>query len=136
VVKPATYTIEHTLVNRKKADDLFCYSNIAEHPAMFHAVLFTAQAFHDVSLGEPYGQIAQFHLSRTLYFLQQNLGDKEKATSDVTMSVVTSLAMSSVLLGDVETTKKHMDGLYRMIQWRGGLETLEPGGMVEHKAQR
>ncbi|CAM1508640.1 Fc.00g054880.m01.CDS01 [Cosmosporella sp. VM-42] len=52
------------------------------------------------------------------------------------MAVVTSLATAAAMLGDLETAQKHMDGLHRMIELRGGLKCLGNRSMIEHKAQR
>lgn len=103
---------------------------------MTHSVLYTAQAFHDLLLQKPFSQTTQYHLGKTLYYLQQHLGDKSNATSDSTLSVVVSLATAAVFLGDMHTLAKHMDGLYQMVQIRGGVDTLGHGTMLEHKAQR
>lgn len=52
------------------------------------------------------------------------------------MAVVTSLAMAAVLFGELETAGKHMDGLARMVDLRGGFKALGKGAIMEHKARR
>jgi hypothetical protein len=135
LVKPSTYTVEIVLVNEPRPD-IFCFSDFPRYPALLHAILFTSQAFYDLSLGLPYGKTAQFHLAKTLYHLQKSLADKNEATADSTLTVVLSLATTAAILGDLETVKKHMAGLCRMIELRGGMKSLEPGSMIEHKAER
>lgn len=135
IIKPATYTIEVTLVEGQRTD-MLCFSNFSQHPALFHSILFTSQAFWDLSLGQAYGNTAQFHLAKTLFHLQQSLQDDNEATTTSTMTVVISLAAAAAILGDLETVEKHMNGLRRMIELRGGLHTLREGSVVEHKAQR
>ncbi|KAF7562841.1 hypothetical protein G7046_g1284 [Stylonectria norvegica] len=135
IIVPSTYTIENTLVEGSH-QDLFCLSNLSRHPAMVHSLIFTTQAFHDMSVGPTYGKEAQFHLSKTLYYLQESLNDSELAISNSTMAIVTSLATAAVMVGELDTAKKHMDGLYRIVQLRGGLKSLGEGSMTEHKAQR
>ncbi|KAK7433157.1 hypothetical protein QQZ08_000088 [Neonectria magnoliae] len=134
IVKPSTYTLELALTD--SATDVFCFSNLSQHPALLHSVLFTAQAFSDLSLGLPYGKIAQAHLAKTLYHLQQSVQNSDEATTSSTMVVVLSLATAAALLGDVQSAATHMKGLHRMIELRGGLKTISKGGMLEHKTQR
>lgn len=135
VVKPSTYTIENVLV-KGIGEQLYCLNNLAQHPARIHSLLFIAQAFHDVTAGGNYGSIAQFHLAKTLWHLQQSMNDGDDATATSTMTAVTTLATAAAIFGDLETAEKHMNGLYHMVALRGGLKILIPGGMIEHKAQR
>lgn len=103
---------------------------------MLHTVVFTAQVFHDTFIGPSCGRTAEFHLAKTLAILQQSLNDGTEATSNETMAVVTSLAMAAFILGDIETARKHMDGLSRMVTLRGGFKALGKGALIEHKARR
>ncbi|KAH6900766.1 hypothetical protein B0T10DRAFT_36862 [Thelonectria olida] len=135
LVKPSTYTVEIVLVDGPRSD-MFCFSDFSRYPGLLHAILFTSQAFYDLSLGLPYGKIAQLHLAKTLYHLQRSLSDKNEATADSTLTVVLSLATAAAILGDLETVKKHMSGVCRMIELRGGIKTIERGSMIEHKARR
>lgn len=116
-------------------DKLFCFANLAHHPGILHSTLFAAQAFHDVSTGLTYGPVARFHLAKALRHLQDSLDDKRKAMEHSTMAVVASLAMAAVVAGDLDTAGMHMDGLHRMVELRGGLRSLGPGSMIEHKAR-
>lgn len=103
---------------------------------MIHSILFTAQAFRDAMLQDPCGEVARYHLAQCLSYLQQSLDDEKNATTDTNMYVVVSLATSAAFLGDLESAKKHMDGLYQMVRLRGGLASLGPGSMLEYKTQR
>lgn len=103
---------------------------------MTDAVIFTAQSFYERTMGIPYGQRAQFHLSKTIKYLQASLDNPSQATSDSTLAVVTSLAVAAMLLDELETAGKHMDGLARMIELRGGFKSLGKGAVIEHKARR
>ncbi|KAH7161360.1 hypothetical protein EDB81DRAFT_784556 [Dactylonectria macrodidyma] len=134
IVKPSTYTIEVTLVESQRSD-MLCFANFSQHPALLHSILFTAQAFCDLSLGHIYGKTARFHLAKTLYHLQQCIQNDREATTESTMIVVVSLATAAAILGDIESLGKHLDGLHRMIEMRGGLHALSDG-VVKHKAQR
>ncbi|SPO04195.1 uncharacterized protein DNG_06878 [Cephalotrichum gorgonifer] len=134
IVKPATYTVQ-TLVEGGPHDELFCLGGLTQSPAMMHTVVFIAQAYHELSCGAPLGRITQFHLSKTLNYLQHSLYDSIDATSNATLAIVTSLAMAAILLGELETATKHMDGLARMVELRGGFENLGNGRIIEHKSR-
>ena len=71
-----------------------------------------------------------------LVYLQQSLFDTVAATSEATMSTVVSLATAAAILGDLDSLQKHVDGLSRMIELRGGFETLESGNFIALKATR
>lgn len=103
---------------------------------MVHSLLFTAQAFHDLSRTSSYGEIAQFHLAKTLWHLQQSINSSDEARKTSTMAVVTMLATAAAILGDLETAEKHIRGLHQIVEFCGGLKTLEQNRMVMHKAQR
>ncbi|KAH7151901.1 hypothetical protein B0J13DRAFT_251043 [Dactylonectria estremocensis] len=134
IIKPSTYTIEVALVEGQRSD-MLCFDNFSQHPALLHSILFTAQAFCDLSLGHVYGKTARFHLAKTLYHLQQCIQNDREATTESTMTVVMSLASAAAILGDIESLGKHMDGLHRMIEMRGGLSALD-SGVIKHKAHR
>jgi hypothetical protein len=135
VVKPATYTIESALVDSAQAH-LVCVTDLYVHPAMIHAVMFTSQAYHDKSLGKPYSKLVLFHQAQTLYHLQQSLNHLTEALMPATLTVITTLASSAAIMGELEVLEKHMDGLYQVVQAQGGLKVIAQGSMIEHKAQR
>lgn len=116
-------------------DKLFCFANLIHHPGILHSTLFATQAFHDLTTGQAYGTVAQRHLAKALGLLQKSLDDPKEAMELSTMAVVTSLAMAAVIAGDLETAAKHMDGLKKMVEIRGGLQSLGTGSMIEHKAR-
>jgi hypothetical protein len=134
IVKPSMYAWPG-MAPADPQENLFCFDNLAQHPGILHSTLFVAQAFHDSAVGRSDGTVAQLHLSKALSHLQQSLNDRDEAVQLSTMAVITSLAMASVIAGDLDTAAKHMDGLYRIVELRGGLHSLEPGSMIEHKAR-
>ncbi|SPQ22769.1 4248f89a-6488-4b15-b872-058bfed90f9e [Thermothielavioides terrestris] len=134
VIKPSTYALQDIAVVSPQ-DDLFCFTNFSQHPGILHSTLFAAQAFQDVALGQPYSTTAQLHLAKALSHLQRSLDDQKEAVELSTMAVVASLAMAAVIAGDLSTAAKHMDGLHRIIELRGGLQSLGPDSMIEHKAR-
>lgn len=136
-MKPSHFLVETTLIGHRQRD-FFCFSIMNQTSAMVHAMLFQAQAFNDVLQQAPYmySHVARYHLSKALEILQKRLNDEKTATEVSTMIIVTSLATAGIFLGDMESSRKHMDGLYQMVTLAGGLEALGHGTMVEHKAQR
>lgn len=134
-IKPSAYTIESKIVDETR-DDLFCFSNLSQHPAMIHAILFMVLALDDSRSQNPTSNVARYHLVETLRLLNNSLYAKSAATTKSTMAVILSLAYAAAMLGELETIQKHMDGLYQIVKLRGGLDSLGPGSMIEHKAQR
>ncbi|KAK0619620.1 hypothetical protein B0T14DRAFT_566449 [Immersiella caudata] len=134
VVKPSMYAVQLFGVDEEQSSGMFCFSGLSSHPAMVPSLLFTAQAFRDMSLGFELGSLAHTHLAKTLRLLKTSLEDEEEATSYSTMVVVSSLATAAIILGDLETAGKHLDGLQRMVEVRGGLGSLGPVNMITYKA--
>jgi len=134
VLKPAMYAVQ-VFGDRGSGSDVFCFKNLSLHPAMIPVLLFTVQAFQDSVLGRPARNRAHFYLAKALNLLQKSLYDQTTATSYATMVVVASLASGALVLGDLETANKHMDGLMKMLEVRGGLESLGDDNMVAHKAR-
>jgi hypothetical protein len=135
VVKPAIYGLQDMAVDNPDDDKLFCLTNFAQQPGILHSTLFAAQAFHDLATGQPFSTVAQVHLAKALRHLQRSLDDEKEAIEFSTMAVVASLAMAAVVAGDLTTAAKHMDGLRRIVELRGGLRSLGPSSMIEHKAR-
>ena len=116
-------------------NNLFCFSNLLQYPGVLHSTLFAAQIFHDLSIGQPYGNVARLHLGKAIQHLQRSLDDREEAMSYSTMAVVTSLAVAAIVAGDPETAGKHMDGLRKILDLRGGVKSLVPGSLIDYKAK-
>ncbi|EAW17781.1 uncharacterized protein NFIA_077140 [Aspergillus fischeri NRRL 181] len=134
VIKPAMHALE-TVTDHSHSDKMLCFADISQYPAMVHSIMFTAQAFHDMSLGASYGLLARFHLAKTLQYLQQSLENRAEATKSSTMTVVGLLSLAGIIAGDLESAAKHMDGLHRMVELRGGWDSLADRETIEHKAK-
>ncbi|KAF4466207.1 hypothetical protein FALBO_6944 [Fusarium albosuccineum] len=134
-VKPCTYAVDMKLINESETE-LYALNDIHRHRATIHSILFASQAFQDLSRGQPFGDIAQFHLGKTLHYLQQSLNDQNGAISMATIAVVTTLASAASMFGDLETVEKHMNGLHQIFELRGGMQSLQRGSLIQHKAQR
>jgi hypothetical protein len=135
VVKPEIYAMHNITTATPGDDKMFCFPDLAQHPGILHSTLFAAQAFYDLATGQTYGPIARHHLSKALVHLQASLDDKKEAVGLATMGSVASLAMSAVVAGDLETAVKHMDGLKKIIDLRGGMESFGSDSMIGHKAR-
>ena len=86
----------------------------------FHAVLFSIETYFN-----PQGTLSHFHFAKTLRLLQERLDSPDdKAVSDATIMVVVMLGLSAELIGDSDAAEKHIDGLKRIVEMRGGLEGL------------
>ncbi|KAK4141450.1 uncharacterized protein C8A04DRAFT_30948 [Dichotomopilus funicola] len=133
-VKPTLYGLG-ALTGRGPTDELFCFTNIAQHPGLLHSTLFATQAFHDLTVSHAYGPVARRHLAKALRHLQIRLDDQQQAVELSTTAIVASLAMAAVLIGDHETAAKHMDGLKKIVDLRGGLSSLGENSMIVYKAK-
>ncbi|KAJ4301484.1 hypothetical protein N0V90_003576 [Kalmusia sp. IMI 367209] len=67
---------------------------------------------------------AIYHLSNSLTYVRERL-DSGEALSDSTMGIVMSLITQEQVRKKQKAAKIHMDGLAKMIELRGGLESLE-----------
>lgn len=128
------YALE-AVTEQGHTDKIFCFADISQSPSMIHSIMFTAQAFHDMSLGYSYGPLARHHLAKSLEHLQQSLNDRAEATQSSTMTVVGLLSLAGIIVGDLKSAATHLDGLHMMVQLRGGWDSLIDREIVEHKAK-
>ncbi|KAL1849890.1 hypothetical protein VTK73DRAFT_9792 [Phialemonium thermophilum] len=98
--------------------------------AYLHAMAFSSQAYFGLAMGNkdrnfPGGETSQ-HFVRTVQLLRERLlalGPGEQV-SDLTISVVLSLATYAYLTGDDASAAHHMDGLRQIADLRGGLSAF------------
>jgi len=109
---------------------------LAYDRAYLHSVLCATRGFYDFALGGVFGEKAIHHLNKTLHTLGQNLAGGELATSDSTISTVLTLAMLSDVMNDNSAAKKHMQGLYQLVQLRGGISGLRHNTELQSKVLR
>lgn len=85
--------------------------------------------------GTSYAQMK--HAQEALTMLQQRIYDHRLATSDVTILVVACYAMITALVSsEPEASRKHMAGLYKMVELRGGVRAFKHNGQVRVKLCR
>jgi hypothetical protein len=62
--------------------------------------------------------------------INKTLLDDKRRASDCLIGAVAKLASFEAMHGDVPSYKMHMDGLMRMLELRGGLDSLGLGGLL------
>lgn len=67
---------------------------------------------------------ATFFLSEALRLLQEKLDDARSALSNVAIFITAMLASSMGILADKNQLKAHYHGMMRMVELRGGIDTL------------
>ena len=98
--------------------------------AAFHINAFAIQSFIDKVLNhqsaDTINPVATMHYQKGLAILRQRLeeGNVETKTSDDTITAVLKLATAAHFDGDPELSRRHMQGLRRMIDMRGGLDAF------------
>ncbi|KAK4223348.1 hypothetical protein QBC38DRAFT_399859 [Podospora fimiseda] len=104
-------------------------------PAFLHAMIYSAQTFFD-SQASPTGGVvisspskkALPHLIKTIELLRERFGDgadEEARKSLTTVSTITSLAALAHAAGDEASARNHLQGLYKIVELRGGLDTFQ-----------
>jgi hypothetical protein len=99
-------------------------------------MLSSSQAFFDFARNLKFGTKSIYHLSRSLHLLREHLAVAELATSDSTISTVMNLAVFAGVLGDLHAAKQHMQGLYHLVNLRGGIRHLRPNTELQSKVLR
>jgi len=109
---------------------------LAADPLYCHSLLWSTQAYFDWLRGDESSPVQMQHAHKTLVGLQQRLTDSRLATSDITIIVVTGLVMMNALTGDHESARKHMMGLYKMVELRGGVRKFNKNSQIQLKMCR
>ncbi|KAK7752045.1 hypothetical protein SLS62_006009 [Diatrype stigma] len=84
------------------------------------------------------GTAALVHSVKALAILQQRLagGDHDLPISDSTILVVVGLTMATTAVGDLETAQKHLTGLHKMVELRGGILAFRANRQLQAKILR
>lgn len=98
--------------------------------AALHITAFAVEGFIDRFLRRQensINRVAMLHLQKGLVLLRERLlkEDNEAKISDSTIGVVIKLATAAHFNGDHQVSKKHMEGLYKMVNLRGGLDAFK-----------
>ncbi|KAK4166281.1 hypothetical protein QBC43DRAFT_233681 [Cladorrhinum sp. PSN259] len=131
-LKTTMYPIE--TVVRPPMDQWFEY--IAYDRAYLNCVLFATQAFIDWARDQKISRSSFEHLNLAMTNLRQSLATASQAPSDSTMAVVVTLTLMSDVLQDHDAGRKHIEGLYHLVQMRGGIRTLQDNPQLQIKVLR
>ncbi|KPM42814.1 hypothetical protein AK830_g3727 [Neonectria ditissima] len=98
--------------------------------AALHITAFAIEEFMDRVLrrqSNVANPAAMLHFNKGLTLLRERLlgGNDEAKVSDSTIGVVVKLASAAHFNGDYEAAKRHMEGLRKMVELRGGIEALQ-----------
>lgn len=104
--------------------------------AYVNSILFAAKCMEEAMKNRGPGRESTVYLSKTLKFLQNNLNDKNMATTDTSIAVVVILILTACGMGDIDEVGHHIGGMKHMIKLRGGVAQLAHTEMVQMKACR
>ncbi|EWG55194.1 hypothetical protein FVEG_17470 [Fusarium verticillioides 7600] len=133
--KPCRYAIDMKVAHECESH-IFSLSDMHTHEVSLHSILFTASAFQEICQGAEFSVLTRYHLGETLRCIQQSLQDKSTATAMATVGAIVNLASAASSFGDVDTARKHMDGLCRIFELRGGISPFGTAPLAEMKCQR
>ncbi|KAL5619956.1 hypothetical protein FOBRF1_003202 [Fusarium oxysporum] len=133
--KPCRYAIDMKVAHESESH-IFSLSDIHTQEVSLHSILFTASAFKEVCQGVEFSILTRYHLGETLRCIQKSLQDKSAATAMPTVGAIVNLASAASSFGDVETARKHMDGICRIFELRGGISPFGTAALAEMKCQR
>ncbi|KAI1061465.1 hypothetical protein LB506_011896 [Fusarium annulatum] len=133
--KPCRYAIDMKVAHECESH-IFSLSDMHMHEVSLHSILFTSSAFKEVCQGLEFSILTRYHLGETLRCIQHSLQDESTATAMATVGAIVNLASAASSFGDVETARKHMDGLCRIFELRGGVSPFGTAALAEMKCQR
>lgn len=130
MAKKVMYPLEPCIeFHRKDKVDTFYFDLMTYDATYLHAVAFSCQAFFNRASARQTAELTQrsvIHHSVALKQLRERLSNQGKQIkySDSTILVILSLARPAQLTGDFDTAKQHMEGLRKIVDFRGGLGAL------------
>lgn len=91
-----------------------------------HFTVFLAKGYQSHLRTGSTDQAVLSHYVKTLALLQRRVANPrdERQTSDRTMEVVIGLARVAAFNDEEDVAKKHLEGLYRMVTMRGGMQAI------------
>jgi hypothetical protein len=87
---------------------------IFSDPLLFQSTIFTTSVHLSAYQPLGYDEVGQFK-GETLALLNRRLADPREAVTDITIATVLGFIHESIVSGNVEDTKTHMDGLEKML---------------------
>jgi hypothetical protein len=102
----------------------WCRYLLAQDYIHQYATLFLGEVyFNSCDLHNPETRASNL-LAKILPMLQGNLEDPIRATTDPTITVILGLAIAAEIFGDLESMKKHVQGLSTVVAMRGGITNI------------
>jgi hypothetical protein len=103
---------------------------LAADAAYLHATVLATQVYFDLIVKHretPNPSLqTSVHFSKSARLLSERLSmDMDHAVSDLTVSVVLSLALYSYMMGDSDGSACHMAGLRRIVDLKDGLRAFD-----------
>ncbi|KAK3904890.1 hypothetical protein C8A05DRAFT_42094 [Staphylotrichum tortipilum] len=132
VLKRAMYPVEACV----QPSDGQWVEYLAYDRAYLSSTLCTTQSFFDYVRNATLSEKAVYHLNNTLQTLRENLADPYFATSDSTISTVLTLVILADVIDDRNAAKRHAQGLYQLVQLRGGIAALRHNRELQVKVLR
>jgi hypothetical protein len=105
--------------------DLFWFKYLRDCPKLTDTVLFIAEASSDLMQSKSLGTKTFNRLTKVLHSLHEDLDDPIAATGECTICVIVALATVADIQCDVEGSRKHIQGLQKIVEIRGGIASLE-----------
>lgn len=105
-------------------------------PGCLHACLYTVSLFFDHVLGPSSEAASRYHLYRTVKALRDRVDHVDEALTDSTASVIMSLLMIAECFGDYASVATHIQGLRRIVEMRGGIESFMQNEELYYKLCR
>lgn len=122
VIKEAMYPIEWCV--RFDASKTPWFHWLLVDPAYLHSVLFTVAMLHDWLLGSKRGKKTNYHICKSLNYLNENIASKEMAIADSTVATIVTMSMVAEMFGDHAASAAHIAGLRQIVKLRGGIESF------------
>ncbi|KAI0410435.1 hypothetical protein F5X98DRAFT_359577 [Xylaria grammica] len=128
IAKQLLFSIETCIFFDRRVENWV--APLAVDAAFLHSNISVSVYYYDVVLSRTPSRASQrtwyYHHSKTLHLLRDRLGSNNTdiQLSDSTVSVILSLAGQAFCAGDLKTATKHMEGIHRIIELRGGFDTF------------
>jgi hypothetical protein len=127
IAKQILFPLEICIFFERRAENWI--APLAVDPAYLHAKIFSSLYYFDVVLSRKSSTAKQRtlrHHLKTLEFLRERFlyADDEARLSNNTVSAVLSLAGHAFWTGDSKSATHHMEGLYKIVNLRGGVTTF------------
>ncbi|CAG9978732.1 unnamed protein product [Clonostachys byssicola] len=114
------------LCTEADSEDIYWVGTMFHNQMYFHAVVSATEAFFYTPREGNRLLKSQHHSLMALQLLQEKVSDENttNSASDTTIMSVLLLAFAAEMAGDLPTVDRHLRGLKRMIDMRGGVHLL------------